>query len=136
MREHAVREKTAREQKDDPDEHVEELPRREIQHREEDPKEEERRAEVLLEDHDEHRDEPHADDRQEVRDRRHRDRPESAWRRRQDLAIFVEVRGEEDDEGDLHELPWLELREAGPRLRPRDANPDPGAVHLAADDRQ
>src|SRR5205814_1618622 len=61
-----IRDEAAAEEEDQTDENVERLARGEIEHREEDPEEEERRAEVLFEDHDEHRDEPHADDREEV----------------------------------------------------------------------
>jgi hypothetical protein len=130
VRERVVRDEAAADQEHQADRDVEGLARREVQHREEDPEEEQRGPEVLFEHHDEHGHEPHRDDRQQVRDRRHGDRAESPGRGGQHLAVLLEVRREEDHEGDLHELPGLELREA------RDADPDARTVDLAADEWQ
>src|SRR5207249_9591619 len=119
----------AEDQEPESDDRVEGLPRREKKHCEKDPEEQHRRTHVLFEDHHEHRDAPHGDDGYEIRNRRHREGHEAALGMRQDLAIFLEVRGEEDHEEDLHGFPRLDA--PGP-----DLDPDPRAVDLAPDHRE
>src|SRR5207302_1069825 len=111
------------------DERVEGFARGEVQHREEDPEEQERRTDVLPEDHHQHRHAPHGDDRHEVRHRWHGKGSDPARRLRQYLAVLLEICREEDDEEQLHRLPRLDA------ARP-DLDPDPRAVDLAADQRK
>src|SRR5439155_1057389 len=101
----------------------------EKEHRQKDPEEERGRADVLLEDHHDHRDRPHGHDRDQVRDRRDRERADAARRAREHLAVLLEIGGEEDDEEELHRLPRLDRRGT-------DLDPDPRAVDLAPDHRQ
>src|SRR2546427_13222238 len=127
--EQLIRDEPTDEQQRQAEDGIETLARREKEHGQEDPEEERGRADVFFEDHDKHRDPPHRDDRHEVRDRRDREWPDAALRLREHLPVLLEVGGEEDDEQQLHGLPWLDRSRA-------HLDPDPRAVDLAADDRE
>src|SRR2546425_11307184 len=89
---------------------------RNVEHCEEDPVVEERRAEVVGLDEDEHRAAPDDEQRPEVL------QPSL----RKHLALLAEVAGEEDDQAELRDLAWLELKRA-------EVDPEPGAVDGGAE---
>ena len=97
-----------------PDRDEERPPGRDVEHREEDPEVEERAAEVVGLDDDEHRGAPDREQRPEVLEPPLGDH----------LAFLAEVPGEEEDEADLRELARLELERA-------DVDPEPDAVDRA-----
>ncbi len=89
---------------------------RRVEDREEDPVVEERAAEVVGREENEHRAAPDDEQRAPVLDAPLREH----------LPLLAEVRGEEDDERDLPELARLELQ-------PAEVDPQAGAVHRLAD---
>ena len=99
-----------------------------VEHRDEEAEEEQRRAEVLLEDEDEQREHPRDEDRAEVAAAREGEAEDPLAGEREHVAGLHEVAGEEDREGDLGELARLEVE------RP-EADPDLRAVDRPADDR-
>ncbi len=100
-----------------------------VQHDQEDPEEQQRGAEVALEDQDEHADRPHAQDRAEVATARQVDEEHPAPGQGQRVAVQHEVAGEGDDQQHLGDLAGLEAERA-------DGDPDLGAVDRVADDRE
>ena len=102
-----------------PDGHEQRAARGHVEHGQEDPEVEERAAEVVRLDDDQH---GRAEEQEQW--------PEILEPRlREHLALLPEVRGEEDDEEHLRELAGLEAE------RP-DVDPQAGAVHGAPDDGQ
>ncbi len=99
------------------DSDVQEPRGRRVQHREEDPEEEQRAAEVVGLDEHEHRAAPDDEEGAEVL--------ESALR--QHLTLLAQVAGEEDDQRELRQLAGLELE------RP-ELHPQAGAVDGGTDD--
>ena len=79
-----------------------------VEQREEAAEEHQRRAEVADEDEHHHRAAPHHEQRPEVLQRRDGDAQEAARALHEHLARVAQVRGEEDDDGDLPELRRLE----------------------------
>ena len=102
---------------------------RDVEQRDEDAEEQQRRAEVALEDQDAEAGDPGDEDRPEVAGARQVDADDAAAGQRQHVALGHQVAGEEDDQQDLGELAGLE-REAG------EPDPDPRAVDGGADQRQ
>ena len=97
---------------------VEQPAGRDVDHRQEDPEVEERAAEVVRLDEDEHRAAPDQQQRPEVL--------QSSLR--QHLALLAQVPGEEDDQEHLRELARLELERADmhPEARAVDGGAEPG----------
>ena len=111
VRDLAVGDAAAGDEEPEPDRDEREARGRDVEHREEDPEVEERRAEVVRGDEDEHRRAPDQEQRAEVL------QPPL----REHLALLAQVGGEEDDQQDLRELARLELERA-------DVHPEPRAV--------
>ena len=97
---------------------VQRAPRGDVEHSEEDPEVEERRAEVVRLDEHEHRAAPDQQQRPEVL------QPSLC----EHLALLAQVAGEEDDQEDLRELARLELERADvdPEARAVDGRAEPG----------
>ena len=100
-----------------------------VEHGDEQPEEQQRRAEVLLEDEDEEAEDPGDEDRPEVATAREGEAEHLATGEREGVAGLHEVAGEEDGQDDLGDLTGLEGE------RPQ-ADPDARAVDGAADARQ
>src|SRR5581483_7849576 len=111
-----VRHGRAAEEQSEADRDVEGAAGRDVQHREEDPEVEERAAEVVGLDEDEHRRAPDQEQWAEVL------QPPL----REHLALLPQIAREEDDQRDLRELAGLELQ------RP-DLHPEPRSVDRPAD---
>ena len=127
--EEEVRDGRAGTEQREPDDHVGRAPGRRVEHHEEDREEQQRGAEVALEDEHDERDDPHEQQRAE-RARLGQAHAEDAARRdREHLAVLGEVGGEEEHDEDLGELAGLEAEAA-------EADPQLGAVDLAADERR
>jgi hypothetical protein len=109
-------------EQDQADEHVAAPAGRHEQHRQEGAEEQERRAEVVEADDDEHDRREQGEHRQEVRQRRDRQEPEPDPRARQQGPRLGEVPGDEDDEDDLQQLSGLHAHrpEVDPQARAVD----------------
>ena len=98
-----------------------------VQHDDEHSEEQQRGAEVGLEDQDQDRDEPDDQDRAEVAAARQVQAHEAAAGEGERVPLHHQVAGEEDRQHDLRELTGLDGAEAG------DADPDLGAVDVGAE---
>ncbi len=98
---------------------VEVPPGGDVDHREVDPEEQERRAEVVHHGQHAKRDAGHEHQRAEVARRREADTEDRAVRHRQHLAVLAQEARQEDDQQQLRELAGLHLHalEAQPQLR-------------------
>ena len=96
--------RAAQHEQDQPDDHQADPARGDVEHRQEDAEEQERGAEVALDDHDAEGDRPHRDHRGEVRQRRQPQRPEPRVLLDQQGPVLRQVAGQEDDEDDLEQL--------------------------------
>ena len=103
----------------EPDGDEERPPRRDVEHREEDPEVEERASEVVRHEDDEHRRAPDREQRPDVLQLPAGER----------LALLAQVAGEEQDQEDLRELSRLELDHA-------EIDPQPRAVHRLSEPRE
>ena len=106
-----VGDRGAADEQHEPDRDVQRASGGDVEHREEDPEVEERAAEVVRLDEDEHRRAPDREQRPEV----------LQAPLREHLPLLAQVAGEEDDQRDLRQLARLELERA-------DLHPEPGAV--------
>ncbi len=125
--EREVRGRRADREEHEAHDHVADAPRRRVDHHEEDPEEQQARAQVLLGDEHEQRDGPHEQQRPELLERRHPDAQDAPRRDRQQFAVLGEVGGEEEHDEDLGDLAGLERQRS-------ETKPELRAVHLAADE--
>ena len=93
-----------------------------VDHRQEDPEQEQRRAEVVHHGQHAERDRRHQRERAEMAGRGDVDPEHAPACVRQHLAVLAQVPGQRDDQQELHELARLHLHAA-------DADPQAGAVH-------
>ena len=114
-----VRERRAAREQQEAGGHEERTPRGHVEHGQEDPEVEERAAEVVRLDDDQHRRAEEQEQRPEILEPRLREQ----------LTLLAEIRGQEHDEEHFRQLAGLEAE------RP-DVDPEPGAVDRAPDHRQ
>ena len=127
--EEAIEDHAARSRQRQAQDHVAQAARAHVDHGEEDPEEQQRAAQVLLEDDHEHGHEPHAYHGQHGTPVGHRQAQRPAPEGAQHLAVVCEVARQEEHDAYLGQLAGLEAH-------PGDGQPDAAAVVLAADHRQ
>jgi hypothetical protein len=123
----AVHHRAAGDEREEADNHVGPARSRDVQKEKEHRKEQERRAEIALDDDDQERDRPHRDHRQQVLDRWQAERPDAHRLLGQECPVLGQVPGKEDNKHDLQELRRLPTDRAELEGQPRP-------VHVPAKD--
>ena len=117
----------AEEEQDEPDDDQADPAGRDVEHRQEDAEEQQRGAEVALDDDDPEGDRPHRDHRGEVRQRRQAERPEARVLLDEQRPVLRQVAGQEDDQDHLEQLGRLAAER--PELEGQALAVDLGAEH-------
>ncbi len=104
--------RAAEQEQDEADDDQADPAGRDVEQRQEDAEEQQRRPEVALDDDDAEGDRPHRDHRREVRQRRQPQRPEPRVLLDRAAPVLRQVAGQEDDEDDLEQLRRLAAERA------------------------
>ena len=104
MVEQLTGDRTAEHEQDDSEHHVADATAGHIQHREQHSREQQRRPEVLLPPEQNQRRADHQQDRREIRQRRQIDRTDAPAGECQQLAVLLEIGGQEQDQQQLYAL--------------------------------